>query len=565
MYLLTPAVGWLIRPRHLRSARRPDGVGGYTQIDFGGQWIMGRMLVRGYGHELYHRQRQWDVVRGGYPVENEMPIQQAEAIVPAAQRKLTPPNEELQHDADWLMSWVVGKDPPEWHTVGGAVAAPLMFDPFGNPVLTIALEKASANAVTPALVEKVNEPIIGGPLYPPIHAFLYAPLATDDRPQRSFLIVQVLVGVLVLVAGLGVKVLSRGRIWWSVASLVLFLYPGTRAAFDLGQNPTLSLAIVVWGWALASRGYNIAGGMVWGLLAYKPVWGLAFFLVPVLMRRWRFCAAMVLTGAALAAATLPVVGLQTWFDWLKVGQQASRLYNVNRNWINLSRDLHGIPRRILHNFDRPEPERETPLANALAWALWGTVFATTAIVYLRWGDRKRATGIGAAFLFFGAYQTCYHFMYYDALLSAVGFAVLLAEPARFLRTRIFTFSRVAHTPPLTGDLPFPLPAAGLDPFGPRLVGYLSSFPLTMLAFLLVFENSLTGMNLQGTLGIGYYAHTITGTDRITTGVTPRCVVDTSPDYPWETAAILATWAWCGWRLIRGDERKEEPAALSGAR
>jgi hypothetical protein len=413
----------------------------------------------------------------------------------------------------------------------------------------------------------VNEPAVGGPLYPPIHAFLYAPLATDDRPERSFLIAQVLVGVLVVVAGLGVKVLSGGRIWWPVASLVLFLYPGTRAAFDLGQNPTLSLAIIVWGWALAARGYNVVGGMVWGLLAFKPVWGLAFFLVPVLTRRWRFCVAMVLTGVALAAATLPVVGLQTWFDWLKVGQEASGLYNYNRNWINLSRDLHGIPRRILHDFNRPDDQRDTTLTRTLAWALWGAVFATTAVVYLVWGDRKRATGIGATFLFFGAYQTCYHFMYYDALLSAVGFAVLLAEPARFLRTRVFALSLVPQSPPVTGERVLAAPASAPNPLDTRLVGYVSSFPLTILALLLLVENSLAGMKLEATFGIGYYAHTIANPDRTTSTVTPRLMADTGQEYPWESFLILAAWAWCGWRLIRGDDRKEAPtgSALSGAR
>jgi hypothetical protein len=263
---------------------------------------------------------------------------------------------------------------------------------------------------------------------------------------------------------------------------------------------------------------------------------------------------MVLTGGALAAATLPVVGLRTWFDWLTVGREASQLYNYNRNWINLSRDLHGIPRRILLDFNRPEAERDTPLTRALAWTLWGTVFATTAVVSLRWGDRKRETGIGAAFLVFGAYQTCYRFMYYDALLSAVGFAVLLAEPARFLRTRVFGLSFAPQSPPLTGDRVLAAPAVDTNPLGPRLVGYVSSFPLTILALLLLVENSLAGMKLEATFGIVYYARTVTSSDSSTSAVTPHLVADTGPDYPWETFLILAVWAWCGWRLIRGDDR-----------
>lgn len=552
LYLIGHGRGWWADFSEVpEERRRADGRGGHAQIDFGGQWIMGRLLVVGHGRELYHRQRQWEVVWAGYPVEFEQPMQQREAILPRSLRVIARPDEEVHHDAEWLMQWVMGADPREWGTVGGAATAPLASIPLGNPFARVAMQQAAADAVTSEIVQKVNEPAIGGPLYPPIHSLLYAPFATDDNPRRSFQIVQVIATLLILVAGLGVKVLSRGRIWWSAASLVLFLYPGTRGGIDLAQNPTLSLAIVVWGWVLASRGYNVGGGVVWGLLAYKPVWGMAFFLVPLLMRRWRFCAAMVLTGAGLAAATLPFVGVQAWFDWLKVGDAASSLYNVNKNWISLSRDLHGIPRRILHDFNVPDAQRDTRLAKTLAWTLWGTVFATTVGVYLRWGDPKRATGIGAAFLFFGAYQTCYRFMYYDVLLSSLGFAVLLAEPARFLRTRVFTFSPQPYSP-LGGADP---PVAASDPLGPRVLGYVSSFPLTVLALLLLVENSLSGMQLEGTFGIGYYARTINGPGGVTSGVTPHFVADTGPNYPWEPALILALWAWCGWRLIRGDDRR----------
>src|SRR5207248_11298840 len=138
------------------------------------------------------------------------------------------------------------------------------------------------------------------------------------------------------------------------------------------------------------------------------------------------------------------------FDWLAVGKEAAALYSVNQNWINLSRDLHGIPRRMLHDFSAPEAQRDTRLAQTLAWALWGTVFAATVGVYLRYADHRRATGVGAAFLFFGAWLTCYRFMYYDALVSALGCAVLFAEPARFLRTRVFALSPVSQTPSFAG-------------------------------------------------------------------------------------------------------------------
>ena len=40
------------------KSERRDGNCGHATIDFGGQYLMGRMLVRGYGQHLYHRHYQ---------------------------------------------------------------------------------------------------------------------------------------------------------------------------------------------------------------------------------------------------------------------------------------------------------------------------------------------------------------------------------------------------------------------------------------------------------------------------------------------------------------------------
>ena len=185
-------------------------------------------------------------------------------------------------------------------------------------------------------------------------------------------------------------------------------------------------------------------------------------------------------------ATLPFVGVQTWLDWLAVGKEAADLYKVNQNWINLSRDLQSVPRRILHDFNRAEAERDTPLAKTLAWTLWSVVFVTTVSVYLRFADHRRATGIGAGFLFFGAWLTCYHFMYYDAR-SPLGRAVLFAEPTRFLRTRLFGLSTIAQPPPPGATRALDLPRAAPMGLGARTVGYVCSFPLTILLLLLLLK------------------------------------------------------------------------------
>lgn len=539
------------RPIFAEPTRRHDGNNGHAQIDFGGQWVMGRMVARGFGRELYHRQRQWEVARDGFHPRWEQPAVAEELFTPKYERKWFKPGDDVRHDADWMMYWFMGTDPPEWSKLGGAVALPIAAPP-GDPLSALALQHTGASAVTPELVEALRKPAIGGPLYPPVQGFLYAPLALDDNPQRSYAIFQCVGLALVFVAGLGVKVLSRGRIWWSAACLGILMYPGCRTGLDLAQNPTMSLAILVWGWALASRGREFGGGLVWGLFVFKPTWGMAFFLVPLLTRRWKMAAAMVATGGLVAAATLPVVGLQAWFDWLAVGKEAAALYDVNKNWIHLSRDLQGIPRRMLMDFELPESERARPVITRLAWGLWATVFAGTAAVYLLRGNRRNATGLGAGFLFLGAYMTCYRFMYYDVLLSAAAFAVLLADPRKVLRPRPVALVPVDPPP---------------DPAGPRWTGYVNSFPLTIFALLILVDSVGVGLKVEATIGFGYFERVVPSGG--STGVvTPKVSGDTSSNYPLDAFLLLALWVWCAWRLWRDGDNltaavQESPTSAGG--
>src|SRR4051794_4898987 len=73
-YIATHAfsVGW--QPD---AARRPDGNYGHTLIDFGGQWLSGRMLVAGYGAAIYSRPAQWAELTTAYPRADQAPTQDA--------------------------------------------------------------------------------------------------------------------------------------------------------------------------------------------------------------------------------------------------------------------------------------------------------------------------------------------------------------------------------------------------------------------------------------------------------------------------------------------------------
>ncbi len=430
--------------------RRADGNNGHAQIDFGGQWVMGRMIATGHARDLYDRTVQRPIVREAFPESAESPWVRANhrpaGVKPWAAN-------EPRHDADWMMYWFVGRDSPD-----GAKA-------------------------------------VGGPLYPPVHGFAMAPLGML-APPTAYRVMQALLFAAVVLFGLGVNRLSDGRIAWPIAVAFAFSFTGCEAALDLAQNSAITVLILVWGWVLAKNHRDLLGGLVWGLLVYKPLWGATFFLVPLLMGRWRFCATMVLTGAGLAAATLPVVGVGVWQDWLAVGKEASELYNVNRNWVFLSRDLFGIPRRLLIDMSLPEAERGRLDATLLGWALWSCVAAGTAFVFLRHPARREATGPLAGFAFLGAYLCCYRFIYYDAFVAAFPLVVLFADPSRVI--------------------------------GPKWWEGLRSVPVLFVAALLVLENHFARWQYE-----------LVGTS-----------LNAGPDYPWDTALLLGLWAGLGVKLGR---------------
>src|SRR5262249_46871147 len=88
---------------------------------------------------------------------------------------------------------------------------------------------------------------VGGQVYPPIHAFLYAPFALlpPDQSYRASIIVA---SVFAFLAGLGITMATRGGVWWPVATLLVFSFPGFSACQCLGHNGAILLTFLTWGY-----------------------------------------------------------------------------------------------------------------------------------------------------------------------------------------------------------------------------------------------------------------------------------------------------------------------------
>lgn len=507
---------------------RADGNSGPTEIDFGGQFLMGRMLATGHGRELYHRQALWPVVWASYPQSAEAP--QARDGFPTHLRPAGERDRPLRHDAENLMVSVMGADAPEWTPAAAAATLPTL---AGDPLTAAILAAHGAGQLTPDLVAAVNTPAVGGPLYPPVHAFLYAPLTLTNDPPAAYAAFQWLSLALTFTAGLAIRWVARGRVWWPVATLAVLLFPGYLSGLDLGQNQVVTLNILLWGWVLLASGRDGWAGFAWGLLAFKPVWAVAFLAVPLVMGRWRMLAAMCATGGAAVLLTLPVVGVQTWLDWLAVGGEATATYNVNENWITLSRDLTGVVRRVAIDFTKPAAERDAPAIHRVAAALLLTVVATTAVVYRLRRTPGRVTGTAAGFLTLGAYLCCYRFMYYDALLGLFPIAVLAAAPRR-----------------LAGGVYRLRPASGQPPC--EMSASVNGVVATALGALLLCDNFLRLFTVEFTAAAG----AATSAARVS--------ANTSIYMPLDTAIFLTLWAALAVTLLaRGDDGEPALPAAEG--
>lgn len=543
-------------PQH----RRPDGNDGHTGIDFAGQWILGRMLVLGHGRELYNLHRLYEVAQRAFPREAE---------APAAKH----------HDADDLIDAFMDTEVAEHEWSERSLRERRLWATFAVPLgstvpwsVITATAAAQESAWSEQELALLRSKHVGGPLYPPIHAFVMAPLALDDQPQRAYFMMTWLMLGAAFFAGAGVSFLTAGRIWWPVATAMMLAYPGFTGGHQLGQNAPLSAAIVVWGWALTARGRPILGGLIWSLLAFKPTWAVSFLLVPLLTRRWQALAAMIAGGAIWSSLTVPFVGIDTWRDWLAVGSTAQRTYHVDANWIFLSRDVLGIPRRwmIDQHSSIPYFLRDRWEAHVAGWAIWLIIVETT-VRLSQWlpAIRGAATGPGAALILLGAWLACLHFMYYDVLLSFVAFVAILDPPARLWRPRFLVLHSETDSSPPDPEYFAPKFAKRYPGTAARRTFVANSVVIYFGVLLLLVQFTLPWLDLTISIRGRHIrplppttaSGTIQGEADGEAATAPAAVEVTTQTKgpPWDTACLIILWAYCGVAAVVGAWGRREGA------
>lgn len=292
---------------------------------------------------------------------------------------------------------------------------------------------------------------IDGPLYPPTAAFFFAPYGMVS-PQQAHT-VAVVAGLIASGAtALLLSSLMHAWGWSGLVALGLFWFPHQYTGILIGQNHTYTLFLITAGWWLNKRNKPLLAGIVWGLLVYKPVFLVALALVPVALQRWKLLLGMFISALVLVLLTLPFTkGLEPWKRWMTVGQRASAMYELDRRWVWLSRDLSGLPRRAMWDLQSFTNEwrylrQNEPVAPEVArtylvktgtrmqspqWAsmtgwilLIGIAFVTLLVLWWR-DEPDDADPLNVALLMTGSLWCVLHFMYYDQLVFALPIALLI--------------------------------------------------------------------------------------------------------------------------------------------
>lgn len=239
--------------------------------------------------------------------------------------------------------------------------------------------------------------------YPPSFQLVMAPLAA--LPYTAAWLVWSL-GTFGLYALMARRLLPLKDAW------ILLLAPAAAINLLVGQNGILTCVLIGAG-VLALERRPFVGGLLLGLLSYKPHFAVLAPLLLLVTRQWRALAGAVVGGAALALASLGLFGEAAWIGFINKTLHPTVFSSSSSDWRNipslqiLARSL-GLP---------------SLAASALHWACTAAAVMASAWVWLRSQDaRARLAVLAAASLLVTPYLRIY-----DLTLLALPIAILAAE------------------------------------------------------------------------------------------------------------------------------------------
>ena len=204
-----------------------------------------------------------------------------------------------------------------------------------------------------------------------------------------------------------------GANWRSPALFAALAAPTTAIAIVSGQNGFLAGALLAGGLQLAA-GHPVAGGVLLGLLTYKPQLGLLVPVALVAAGLWRTLTVAVVTAILLVVVTSLLFGGAIWPSWAAYLPAFSRQFAAESSQI-----LHLMPTILVALL-------QLGVAPAMAQlAQWTATAAAVAIVWtlFRSGPRQLAAAglLVATFL-----ATPYTFVY-DMPILATAVIWVIAE------------------------------------------------------------------------------------------------------------------------------------------
>jgi len=176
-----------------------------------------------------------------------------------------------------------------------------------------------------AAEERATEPGIGYQFfyYPPVLLMLCAALA-----RLPYLVAFVVFEALTLALYLLVARRTLNAASFS-AVVPLLAFPSVFWTLGLGQNAFLTAGLFGAALLLVDR-RPAASGLLFGMLCYKPHFGL---LIPIALaagRRWRAFAAAALSAAALVLLSTLLFGWEVWRDYLSLAVGSHSTYESGR-------------------------------------------------------------------------------------------------------------------------------------------------------------------------------------------------------------------------------------------